>query len=304
MKKLENTGIRDDETYSDYKRRKREEKGLPSFDKKTVTLMIVFALFISLLGVGYDAYSKNLRAEERAIRNENPDAYYANKFVNETEDMNNDKLFSYCSGLVFDFFRGSKGNSLIKYPEYFSKVDETCFSIKEIAEKASQYIKQGDSYETLNQHIQLNTSSILLKDSISELLKEEELEKECRAIKSKYVGAISGPLGIISRAADIVVFPEKVTRAEADKFFEKSLQDLKNINYDINNPSIKSILRKAYLISNSDVSQGLLQWQEGFWRYKGGFSSYESYYTRGDVYLDRASDALRELQEEYNSLTC
>jgi len=25
---------------------------------------------------------------------------------------------------------------------------------------------------------------------------------------------------------------------------------------------------------------------------------------RDDVYLDRASDALRELQEEYNSLTC
>jgi hypothetical protein len=304
VNKLENTGIRDDETYSDYKRRKREEKGLQSIDKKTVTLMVVFALFISLLGFGVNEYSKNQRRQEAAIINENPDAYYANKFVSDTEEMDTDRLNIYCSQLVFDFFRGSKGNSLIKFSEYFSKVDETCFSIKEIAEEASQYIKEGEGYETLNQHIQLNTSSILLKDSISKFLKEEEFNKECRDIKSKYVGVISRPLLIIDRATDIVVFPEKVTRAQADKFFDESLQDLKNINYDINNSSIKSVVRKVYLISNSDVSQGLLQWQEGFWRFKAGYSSYESYYTRGDVYLDRASDALRELQEEYNSLTC
>ena len=81
MKKPENTGIRDDETYSDYKRRKREEKGLQRIDKKTVTLMVVITLFISLLGVGVNEYSKNERRKEATIINENPDAYYANKFL-------------------------------------------------------------------------------------------------------------------------------------------------------------------------------------------------------------------------------
>ena len=309
MKKLENTGIRDDETYSDYKRRKREEKGLPSFDKKTVTLMIVFALFISLLGVGYDAYSKNLRAEERAIRNENPDAYYANEFINDTENLNTEQLNLYCSELVFDYFKGSKGNSLIKFPEYFSKVDETCFSIKKIAEEALDYIKEGDGYETLNQHILLNTNSVLLKDSISEFLtlkeKEFEYNKECMSVKRQYRGAFSGPLGIISRAADIVVFPDNVTRAEADKFFDESIVVLKNrvSVAGIESPYIKSIVRTTNSY-NFVITQGLSAWQDGFWRYKGGYSSYESYYTKGDVYLDRASNKLRELQEEYNSLTC
>ena len=284
---------------------KKDKKIKKKMSKKTFRLILLLVILTPLMVVSYDAYSKNLRAEERAIRNENPDAYYANEFVNETEGMNTDKLFLYCSELVFDYFEGSKGNYLINYPEYFSKVDETCFSIEGIAKEVSNYIKEGNGSKKLKEQIFLNTSSILLKDSIFELLKEKELEDECRVIKSKYVGAISGPLGIISRAADIVVFPEKVTRAEADKFFDESIVVLKN-GYNLEgteSSDIRTIVMSAKSY-NFIIIQGLLAWQDGFWRYKGGLSSYESYYTSGDGYMDSASNGLRELQEAYNSLTC
>ena len=68
--------------------------------KKTFRLILLLVILTPLMVVSYDAYSKNLRAEERAIRNENPDAYYANEFVNETEGMNTDKLFQCLNSLL------------------------------------------------------------------------------------------------------------------------------------------------------------------------------------------------------------
>jgi len=282
-------------------------------NKPLIAIIIIISIFTLVIN------SQNKTYEEKQ---DNPDEYFKNEFLEETYKFSAD-VFNICNPILEENFIGEKYSKLLRYENYFIEVDKYCFSNLDIQESIIEHSKgvDGDfSYfytrtqpnELVINYLIKNTQNESLKINLIDLQKEKnkldeaqiKKQNECQTLISENRFKISAPLSIIDKAAEIVVFPDNYSREEGDIFFTESIDQLNNLNYfGIENEKIKTLFQLAKP-AKTILLRGLKNWHTGFKDYKSGFSSYERKLKAGDIDIDNAFKTYSEILRKFDAYSC